>query len=455
MKKVNICLGRFQPFTAGHYKCVEAAWKAKHLPTVICMINVSAAKVDKRHPFPSEMLVEAYNDLFSSDSKIMEVIPVRSADIVTIGKTLAASGYEIGSWTCGTDRIDDYTRMSTKYGEKAGLADDFEMIEVPRTDEDISATKARTCLLNDDRDAFYALMPQGSASSLSSLFDTLKDQINIVYGNSSESRIRRFGHSTNEHRVSRLRRYNEATVSDTRKLFMDVIKDFRHDDRVVMKVIGNTIRMSVSDQGLGRTAPYFDVTINSNGINVDRYVNGSLVSSKEIEVPDWELETWLTKNNSWPISRKILDYMVGVTRHDSREEGAEELMDALALEFDRNAMNLDQEGDSDFYGFPLEYRGIRFWIAVDLTTNKVRVVRENDCNMDVAVDLGFGDDEDDAYYEVWASLIDLAVSESKPVANMTKQDVRPMLATYYNSLLAVAKRRSLTADDLVSLFKNC
>lgn len=189
MKKVNICLGRFQPFTAGHYKCVEAAWKAKHLPTVICMINVSAAKVDKRHPFPSEMLVEAYNDLFSSDSKIMEVIPVRSADIVTIGKTLAANGYEIGSWTCGTDRIDDYTRMSDKYGEKAGLADDFEMIEVPRTDEDISATKARTCLLNDDFKGFTALMPNGALSDMKNLFDTLKDQIDRVYHATLESRI--------------------------------------------------------------------------------------------------------------------------------------------------------------------------------------------------------------------------------------------------------------------------
>lgn len=336
MKKVNICLGRFQPFTAGHYKCVEAAWKEKHLPTVICMINVSAAKVDKRHPFHSEMLVEAYNDLFSSDPKIMEVIPVRSADIVTIGKTLAEDGYEIGSWTCGTDRIDDYTRMSDKYGERAGLADDFEMIEVPRTDEDISATKARTCLLNDDRDAFYSLMPQGSASSLDSLFDTLKEQINMVYYNNIESRICRL--------------------------------------EKLLKV---------------------------ESLNAD----------------------------------------------------AEELMDSLAREFGRVAMNLDQDGDSEFYGFWLEYRGIGFWIVVDLNTNKVKIIREAECNPEVAVDLGMCDDEDDAEYAVWKNLISLASSEHKPITTMTKQDVRPMLATYYNSLLAVAKYQGLTADDLVDLFR--
>ena len=189
--KVNVCIGRFQPFTAGHYKCVEAAWKAKKLPTVVCMINVSESKVDKRHPFPSDMLADVYNDLFSSDSKIMDVITVRSADIVTIGKTLAASGYEIGSWTCGTDRLAEYSRMADKYHDKAGLADDFEMIEVPRTDEDISATKARTCLLNDDFNGFISLMPKSGVSNMRKLYDTLKSQIDKVYNATLESRIYR------------------------------------------------------------------------------------------------------------------------------------------------------------------------------------------------------------------------------------------------------------------------
>ena len=60
MERVNIVIGRFQPFTAGHYSCVKAAMREKGLPTVICMIDVPESKVDKRHPFPSNMLINLY-----------------------------------------------------------------------------------------------------------------------------------------------------------------------------------------------------------------------------------------------------------------------------------------------------------------------------------------------------------------------------------------------------------
>lgn len=39
---------------------------------------------------------------------------------------------------------------------------------------------------------------------------------------------------------------------------------------------------------------------------------------------------------------------------------AKEFMDAIALEFDRVAMNLDQEGGSEFYGFRYTYKDINF-----------------------------------------------------------------------------------------------
>lgn len=183
MKRVNICIGRFQPFTAGHYKCVEVAWNEKHIPTVVCMINVPENKVDKRHPFPTELLVDSYNELFSNDNKIADMVPVQSADIVTIGKTLRSYGYEIASWTCGTDRYETYSRMASKYHDQAGLTDDFELIEIQRTDDDVSATKMRECLLNNDKRGFYTMLPKSIASGKVILFNTLKDQIDYVYGN--------------------------------------------------------------------------------------------------------------------------------------------------------------------------------------------------------------------------------------------------------------------------------
>lgn len=179
MKKVNIVIGRFQPFSKGHYKCIEAAWKKKGIPTVICMIDVPENKVDERHPFPTTMLVDLYKELFKRDPKIADVVMVKNADIVKIAEELKKKGYKIASWTCGTDRIDSYTRMSDKYKDQAGLVDDFEMIEVKRGDEDISATKVRQALLDDDRTTFLKMVPTVSLSFRleHDLFAILREQI--------------------------------------------------------------------------------------------------------------------------------------------------------------------------------------------------------------------------------------------------------------------------------------
>jgi citrate lyase synthetase len=89
---------------------------------------------------------------------------VKNADIVKIGEVVNDK-YEIKSWTCGTDRIDAYTKMSTQYKEQAGLAEDFQMIEVPRTDDDISATKVRKALVDGDVKTFNRLTPYNTLRS--------------------------------------------------------------------------------------------------------------------------------------------------------------------------------------------------------------------------------------------------------------------------------------------------
>lgn len=182
MKRVNIFVGRFQPFTAGHYKCVLEAKARTGLPTVICMMNIPESKLDKKHPFTTEMLVDLYSDLFRSDKNIADVVPVASADIVKIGQLLNSMGYEIAAWTCGSDRVDTYRRMSTNYHDQAGLSDDFELVEVMRdetSEENISATKVRNCLLDDDRAGFDRMTPMGPNKDV--LYNTLRRQIRKVY----------------------------------------------------------------------------------------------------------------------------------------------------------------------------------------------------------------------------------------------------------------------------------
>lgn len=162
MKQVNIIIGRFQPITKGHVKCAVQAYEKKGLPTVLCMIDTPEAKVDSRHPFPSAMLEPLYKELFDGKQgdHIIDIVLVKNADIVKAAELLRDKGYEIGSWSCGTDRVESYSKMAEKYADKAGLPDNFEVIEIKRGDDDESATKLRQALRDDDKITFYKMFPE-------------------------------------------------------------------------------------------------------------------------------------------------------------------------------------------------------------------------------------------------------------------------------------------------------
>lgn len=165
MEQVNIIIGRFQPITNGHVRCMEQATAKTGCPTIICMIETTDAKVDERHPFPSSMLVPMYKTLFKGNKNIKDIILVKNANIVAVGEELYKMGYEIRSWVCGTDRVQSYTKMAEKYAEQAHLPENFEVIEIKRGDEDESATKLRQALADDDKRAFFAMFPAIKLSS--------------------------------------------------------------------------------------------------------------------------------------------------------------------------------------------------------------------------------------------------------------------------------------------------
>ena len=162
--KVNIVVGRFQPLTLGHIACAKEAEQRFDRPTVLCMINTPATKTDEKHPFPTDVFYPIYWDVCKRYKFIEDIVIVPSADIVKISQMLAERGLRIGSWTCGTDRYNDYKRMVDKYSAAANLPDDFELIEVKRTAEDISATKARQALVDGDRKTFNKITPFGDLS---------------------------------------------------------------------------------------------------------------------------------------------------------------------------------------------------------------------------------------------------------------------------------------------------
>lgn len=156
--KVNLLIGRFQPFTFGHLKCCEWAMNEKGVPTLICIIDTKSA--DSRHPFLTDKLEPIFKDMSKSEKCVAGFIRVKSANIVDITAAAQEAGFEPISWTCGSDRIDSYKRMAERYKEDAGLPDDFEVLEIPRTDDDISATKVRQALKSNDDKTFKNMTPK-------------------------------------------------------------------------------------------------------------------------------------------------------------------------------------------------------------------------------------------------------------------------------------------------------
>ena len=176
MKKVNICLGRFMPFTNGHYKMIEYGLKHNGLPTVIFMI--SNKKMDKKHPFSDELIQKEMDMLKKSLKGIENTVYVSSADIVKLGQWCYENNYEAQLWITGSDRLAAYKRQAEnpKYQDLGHFPSSFTTLEVPRTDEDISATKVREAIMNDDLDTFKKMMPEGTEK----LFDDFKEALSKV-----------------------------------------------------------------------------------------------------------------------------------------------------------------------------------------------------------------------------------------------------------------------------------
>lgn len=161
MEQVNIVVGRFQPLTLGHIKCINEAWSKYKLPTVLCMIDTPLNKLDKKHPFPSTILYPMYTHIAKIIPHIENIILIKNADIVQISEILKKYGYQIACWTCGSDRAADYRRMIKDYGHKANLTASCDVLEVNRPADALSATKVRQLIKDDNLPEFCKSTPWG------------------------------------------------------------------------------------------------------------------------------------------------------------------------------------------------------------------------------------------------------------------------------------------------------
>lgn len=158
MEKVNIIVGRFQPFTLGHLKCIEEIYKQNGCRTAIL---IAGSKIDERHPF-NEKIIDKMFKTIKREYKhlIVDVFHVKNADIVLNTELLRKNRYEPVSWVCGTDRFQPYNNMVIKYSDKADLTPNFNVFCINRPTDAISATSARNALKMGNYEVFKACVPE-------------------------------------------------------------------------------------------------------------------------------------------------------------------------------------------------------------------------------------------------------------------------------------------------------
>jgi len=159
-KPVNMFVGRFQPFTLGHVKVFEKMYKENGLPVVVYMVRGKKKDLEKS-PFDEDTQQAMF-------AKMQKQYPFLEASFVVpngaIDTMFAAARptYEPMMWGYGTDRKKSYGSMITKqsYRDDLGVDPSFKGYEIPRTGENISASKVRQALKIDDEKTFKQLTPK-------------------------------------------------------------------------------------------------------------------------------------------------------------------------------------------------------------------------------------------------------------------------------------------------------
>jgi cytidyltransferase-like protein len=173
-KKVNVIMGRFQPFHLGHLKMAKKMKEENDLPSFLVVVKPGKNRYGKS-PF-GEKIVSQYIEA------VINEFPEDLAGYVMVERGLLGSsiaklvdmGYQPHLVGGGEDRKDDYSKQiqyikNTELAEK--LPKEFKLVETPRI---MSSTDARNHLKNDDFSALKKLLPKSVLNFYSSLVSDMK-----------------------------------------------------------------------------------------------------------------------------------------------------------------------------------------------------------------------------------------------------------------------------------------
>jgi cytidyltransferase-like protein len=173
---VNIFVGRFQPFTLGHAKVLEAIHKQNGHDVIVFLIKSKTKKAgdEFRKPYTEDLQVKMFKAVQKQYKFLKEIIILPSAAIDQMFNALRPK-YEPVLWGTGTDRMKAYGYQvnNDSYRDQLNARADFALYEIPRSDDNISATKVRNAMLDGDEKSFRAMTPK----ALHKMYGTLKAEL--------------------------------------------------------------------------------------------------------------------------------------------------------------------------------------------------------------------------------------------------------------------------------------
>lgn len=230
MEKLNMTVGRFQPFTKGHLnmvvegdaRCIVYQIKPSGIPESLKGYKVAGRVVKKdsvqkvidfldnptgdlteqekellKRPFTNELIAKELDIVKKNTPEIIDIVYVSNMfeAIAKFNKFILDNKdkYEPQYWMCGDDRIDEYQKTLDKYiasGEPLAIERNGEKFEnviaslklntgKGRT-EGVSGTEVRKSIINKDKVLFEKIMPKGTGVMFDEFvtsFEMFKDKL--------------------------------------------------------------------------------------------------------------------------------------------------------------------------------------------------------------------------------------------------------------------------------------
>jgi cytidyltransferase-like protein len=173
-KKVNIIVGRFQPFTLGHVKVFEQIHKQNKYPVIVFLVRGAKPNPEK-NPINVDLQMRMFAAMQRQYKFLESIEVVNMAAIDKIFNQLRPA-YEPVLWGAGTDRLKAYDNQIQRYKEELNSLPEFQMYEIKRGDDDISATKVRDAIKIDDFKTFSKMTPK----SMHKFYEELKLELGVA-----------------------------------------------------------------------------------------------------------------------------------------------------------------------------------------------------------------------------------------------------------------------------------